>query len=61
MLYDHQLLGVSKTLLWAEIFIQSAGVVNDLDIDGFAISVCEERLKIHPSIQPRSFRYAKLG
>lgn len=34
--------GIGKKLLGTAIFIQSAGVKNDKDIDGFAISVCEE-------------------
>ena len=47
--------GLAKLYYGQEFFIQSAGVVNDLDIDGFAISVCEEigvKLSKH---QPRSF------
>ncbi|MEP2782604.1 MAG: low molecular weight phosphatase family protein [Pseudoruegeria sp.] len=34
--------GITKQLCGQAIFIQSAGVRNDLEIDGFAIAVCEE-------------------
>ena len=34
--------GIMKKLYGTEIYVQSAGVMNDLEIDGFAISVCEE-------------------
>ena len=47
--------GLAKLYYGKKIFIQSAGILNDLEIDGFAISVCEEigiKLAKH---QPRSF------
>ena len=47
--------GLAKLYYGKQIFIQSAGILNDLEIDGFAISVCEEigiKLAKH---QPRSF------
>ena len=47
--------GLAKLYYGKKIFIQSAGILSDLEIDGFAISVCEEigiRLAKH---QPRSF------
>lgn len=31
-----------KKLYGADIYVQSAGVMNDLEIDGFAITVCAE-------------------
>lgn len=31
-----------KKLYGAQVYVQSVGVVNDLEIDGFAISVCKE-------------------
>jgi len=34
--------GIMKKLYGREIYVQSAGVRNDLEIDGFAIAVCEE-------------------
>lgn len=34
--------GIMKKLYGQEAYIQSVGVHNDLEIDGFAISVCEE-------------------
>ena len=34
--------GMMKKFYGIEIYVQSAGVKNDLDIDGFSISVCEE-------------------
>jgi len=34
--------GIMKKLYGSECYIQSVGVHNDLEIDGFAISVCEE-------------------
>lgn len=34
--------GITKALCGQEIYVQSAGVRNDLEIDGFAISVCDE-------------------
>lgn len=34
--------GLSKKLYGTEIYLQSAGVKSDLDIDGFAVAVCEE-------------------
>ena len=47
--------GLAKLYYGRTIFIQSAGILNDLEIDGFAISACEEigvKLAKH---QPRSF------
>ena len=47
--------GLAKLYYGKKIFIQSAGILSDLEIDGFAISVCEEigiKLAKH---QPRSF------
>ena len=47
--------GLAKLYYGKKIFIQSAGILNDFEIDGFAISVCEEigiKLAKH---QPRSF------
>ena len=47
--------GLAKLYYGKKMFIQSAGILNDLEIDGFAISVCEEigvKLAKH---QPRSF------
>jgi protein-tyrosine-phosphatase len=34
--------GIMKKLYGTETYVQSAGVKNDLEIDGFAISVCQE-------------------
>ena len=34
--------GIMKKLYGTEAYVQSAGVKNDLEIDGFAISVCQE-------------------
>ncbi|MDA9990956.1 low molecular weight phosphatase family protein [Paracoccaceae bacterium] len=34
--------GIMKKLYGTGVYVQSAGVSNDLEIDGFAISVCEE-------------------
>lgn len=34
--------GIMKKLYGTECYIQSVGVKNDLEIDGFAIAVCEE-------------------
>ncbi len=34
--------GMMKRFYGTEIYVQSAGVKNDLDIDGFSIAVCEE-------------------
>jgi arsenate reductase len=31
-----------KQMYGTEVYVQSAGVMNDLDIDGFAICVCQE-------------------
>lgn len=47
--------GIMKKLHGTSIFVQSAGVKHELEIDGFAIAVCEEievHLKQHRS---RSF------
>lgn len=34
--------GIAKKLYGTEVYLQSAGVKSDLDIDGFAITVCQE-------------------
>jgi protein-tyrosine-phosphatase len=34
--------GIMKKLFGTQAYVQSVGVVNDLEIDGFAISVCSE-------------------
>ncbi|WP_417249269.1 low molecular weight phosphatase family protein [Celeribacter sp.] len=34
--------GLMKKFYGTDIYVQSAGVKNDMDIDGFAIAVCEE-------------------
>lgn len=34
--------GIAKQLLGSVVFIQSAGVMSDLEIDGFSIEVCRE-------------------
>ncbi|CUI99486.1 arsenate-mycothiol transferase ArsC [Cognatishimia activa] len=34
--------GIMKELYGADAYVQSAGIKNDLEIDGFAISVCQE-------------------
>ena len=34
--------GIMKKLYGFETYVQSVGVVNDLEIDGFAIAVCKE-------------------
>lgn len=34
--------GIAKKLFGTDVYLQSAGVKGDLDIDGFAISVCQE-------------------
>ncbi|PTX52786.1 arsenate reductase [Allosediminivita pacifica] len=34
--------GIMKKVFGTEIYVQSVGVVNDLEIDGFAIAVCSE-------------------
>ncbi|MFZ7093127.1 low molecular weight phosphatase family protein [Primorskyibacter sp. 2E233] len=34
--------GIMKRLFGTDTYVQSVGVVNDLEIDGFAIAVCEE-------------------
>ncbi len=34
--------GIMKKLYGFDAYVQSAGVLNDLDIDGFAIAVCQE-------------------
>ena len=35
--------GIMKKYYGARIYVQSAGVKNDLEIDGFSIAVCGER------------------
>ncbi|MEM6482386.1 MAG: low molecular weight phosphatase family protein [Pseudomonadota bacterium] len=34
--------GIMKKLYGTDVYVQSAGVKGDMDIDGFAIAVCEE-------------------
>lgn len=34
--------GIAKKLFGIDAYLQSAGIKNDLEIDGFAIAVCEE-------------------
>ncbi len=34
--------GLAKKLYGTEVYLQSAGVKSDLDIDGFAVAVCDE-------------------
>ena len=34
--------GIMKKLYGTDVYVQSAGIHSDLEIDGFAISVCEE-------------------
>ena len=34
--------GIMKKLYGTETYVQSVGVINDLEIDGFSIAVCEE-------------------
>ncbi|MBN7785841.1 low molecular weight phosphatase family protein [Ponticoccus gilvus] len=34
--------GIMKKLFGTEAYVQSVGVLNDLEIDGFAIAACEE-------------------
>ena len=47
--------GLAKLYYGKKFFIQSAGIVSDLEIDGFAITVCEEMGVILAKHQPRSF------
>ncbi|MDG2474208.1 MAG: low molecular weight phosphatase family protein [Paracoccaceae bacterium] len=47
--------GIFKKLYGKKIFVQSAGVKHDTEIDGFAISVCEEINVILERHQSRSF------
>ena len=34
--------GIMKKLYGTNTYVQSVGVINDLEIDGFSIAVCEE-------------------
>ncbi|WP_244437660.1 low molecular weight phosphatase family protein [Roseivivax isoporae] len=34
--------GITKMLYGQDLYVQSVGVLNDLEIDGFAIAVCKE-------------------
>jgi len=34
--------GIMKKLYGTDTYVQSVGVINDLEIDGFSIAVCEE-------------------
>ena len=34
--------GIMKKLYGTDVYVQSAGVKGDMDIDGFAIAVCDE-------------------
>ena len=47
--------GIFKLLYGRSIFVQSAGVKHDIEIDGFAIAVCKERGITLEKHQPRSF------
>ncbi|MDA7425449.1 arsenate-mycothiol transferase ArsC [Thalassococcus lentus] len=47
--------GIMKKLYGHETYVQSVGVVNDLEIDGFAIAVCEEMGVELSRHQSRSF------
>tara|TARA_A100001011_G_scaffold328262_1_gene352843 strand:+ start:257 stop:649 length:393 start_codon:yes stop_codon:yes gene_type:complete len=47
--------GIFKKLYGKEIFVQSAGVKHDIEIDGFAITVCKEINVILERHQSRSF------
>lgn len=35
--------GITKSLCQKEIYVQSAGLVHDIEIDGFAVAVCAEK------------------
>ena len=47
--------GIFKKLYGRKVFVQSAGVKNDAEIDGFAVSVCSEIGITLGQHQPRSF------
>ncbi len=47
--------GICKKMCGKSIFVQSAGVYHDFEIDGFAISVCEEIGVILERHRARSF------
>lgn len=47
--------GLMKKLYGSDIYVQSAGVHNDMEIDGFAIAVCEELGVALGRHQSRSF------
>ena len=43
--------GIFKQLIGRKIFVQSAGIFNSLEIDGFAVRVCDEiDIKLHQHI-----------
>ena len=47
--------GIFKKLYGKKVFVQSAGVKHDVEIDGFAIKVCSEINIMLSQHQPRSF------
>ena len=47
--------GIFKKLFGRNVFVQSAGVKHDVEIDGFAVSVCSEIEVALGNHQPRSF------
>ena len=47
--------GIFKKLFGKKVFVQSAGVKHDVEIDGFAVSVCSEIEVTLGQHQPRSF------
>ena len=47
--------GIFKKLYGKKVFVQSAGVKHDVEIDGFAIKVCSEINVMLSQHQPRSF------
>lgn len=47
--------GIFKKLYGRKVFVQSAGVKHDVEIDGFAVSVCAEIEVTLGQHQPRSF------
>lgn len=54
--------GIMKMLYGEACYVQSAGVINDLEIDGFAISVCREWNIVLDRHRSRSFdEMAMLG
>ncbi|KCV82095.1 protein tyrosine phosphatase [Actibacterium atlanticum] len=51
--------GLARRFYGSEIFVQSAGVHNDLEIDGFAIAVCKEANVSLDRHRSRSFEEMK--